>query len=421
MFEKIMAKFGYERKSSSASQALPLIDLREIYEAGLSPMTAFWLWAKSDSVGKAIDIIAKAISQIRPVLKDKKSNEYIKDHPALSLLDSPGFMTSSARLKRELATSLLLSSECYPVLTGNVNYEPSGIYHNYSCNATPVDDASGIVGSIIFTSLHDSGIYTRKEEYKRGLFVYRRSDGLAETHMIKSVTRSYGNRGQSPLERIYYQAMTKYYGNIHNSGLLKNASRPGGLWSPANGSLSQDQYEKFKEEVTNFQGAYSAGKDVVAPQPIKYENFLLNPRDMDFVQLIEASAIDIYNQYDIPLPLVISKTMTMNNYTKAVEAFYDFSVLPVASYLFNDIGRFMLPRYKDGDRFKMAIDEKDLSALKDRMITRGKDMSGTYVFSDNEIRSETGFESYDGGDVIYKPATLTPAGTDDYTGDNIKK
>jgi HK97 family phage portal protein len=212
--------------------------------------------------------------------------------------------------------------------------------------------------------------------------------------------------------------MTKYYGNIHNTGLLKNASRPGGLWSPANASLSQDQYEKFKEEVANFQGAYSAGKDVVAPQPIKYENFLLNPRDMDFVNLIESSRVEIYGQYKIPLPLVVTKTMTLNNYANSVLAFYDFAVMPVGKYLFGEMGRFILPRYKDGDRFVMSIDERDISALKERMMERAKSMAQSNVFSDNEIRTEAGYEAYEGGDAIYKPAMLTPIGEDTYTDDN---
>jgi HK97 family phage portal protein len=393
-----------------------------MFDTGLSPQTAFWLWAKSDTIGDAVDRIAESISQIRPVLKDKKTNEYIKEHPALDLLDNPGMTTSSGRLKRELATSLLLTSECYPVLTGNINYEPSGMYQVYANNVSDIEGDNGYINHLLFSAKYDMNSYYRQDDYKRELFVYRRRDDLAETQMIKSVSQSYGNRGQSVLERIYYQAMTKYYGNIHNTGLLKNASRPSGAISPKNERLTKEQHENFKEEVNEkLIGAVNAGQMIIAPTPISYENFIMNPRDMDFINLIENSRVEIYGQYKIPLPLVVTKTMTMNNYENSVYSFYDFAVIPKANYLFNEIGRFILPRYKDGDRFRMTIDEKDLSALKGRMIERGKAMAGTYVYSDNEIRSETGYEEREGGDDIMKPATLIPSGIDQYTDDNIKK
>ncbi len=415
-----MSSFGYEKKSVSEKN-ISIVDLREMFDSGLSPQRAFWLWAKSDSVGDAVDRIAEDFSQIRPVLKNIKTKEIIEDHPAINLIENPHFSTSGGRLKRELATSLLLTSECYPILVGNINYEPSGIYQIYSCNTNFIDGEDGYIKDIIFSSHIDTSTYNRQLDYKRGMFIFQRSDQLVETTQIKTVSRDYGNRGQSKLERIYYQALTKYYGNIHNTGLLKNASRPGGLWAPINASLSPEQYDKFKEEVTNFQGAYSAGKDVVAPQPVKYENFLLNPRDMDFINLIEESRVEIYGQYKIPLPLVVTKTMTLNNYANSVLAFYDFAVMPISKYIFGEMGRFILPRYKDGDKYIMTIDERDLTALKDRMMERAKNMASAYVFSDDEIRSAAGYESREGGDSIYKPAMLTPAGEDSYTADNRKK
>ena len=419
MLNKIMSFLGYEKKSNNVN--INITNLRQLYDVGLSPNTAFWLWAKSDSIGDAVDRIAEQVSQINPVLKDKKTKEIIKEHKALDLLENVKFGTNSNLLKRELITSLLLTSECYPVLVGNTNYEPSGIYQVYSCNTSINNAEDGYINEINFSSLNDTNIYLRQTEMKRNMFVYRRYDQLAETIQIKLMSRSYGNRGQSPLERIYYQALTKYYGNIHNTGLLKNASRPGGLWHPVGNSLTKEQYEKFKEEVANFTGSYNAGKDVVAPQAVKYENFLLNPRDMDFINLIEASRIEIYGQYKIPLPLVVTKTMTLNNYANSVLALFDFAILPIANYLFNQLGRFILPRYKDGERFMMTIDEKDLSALRDRMMERAKVMASANVFSDNEVRNTAGYEEYEGGDSIYKPAMLTPAGSDTYTDDNRKK
>ena len=294
---------GYEKKSSSINVNVSSIE--QMYMGGLSPLMAFWLWAKSDSVGDAVDRIAEDFSQIKPVLQDKKTKELIEDHPAIELIENPKFSTSGGRLKRELATSILLTGEGYPVLIGNINYEPSGIYQVYACNTSLIDGEDGYIKDIIFSAQNDNKTYIRQTNYKRGMFVYQCPDQLAETMQIKTISRNYGNRGQSRLERIYYQAMTKYYGNIHNTSLLKNGTRGGGLWHPINNSLTSDQYKEFRKEVANFKGPGNAGKDIVAPQAIKYEDFLIRPRDMDFINLIENSRVEIYGQYHIPLPWLL--------------------------------------------------------------------------------------------------------------------
>ena len=108
MLNKIMSFLGYEKKSNN-NVNINITNLRQLYDVGLSPNTAFWLWAKSDSIGDAVDRIAEQVSQINPVLKDKKTKEIIKEHKALDLLENVKFGTNSNLLKRELITSLLLT------------------------------------------------------------------------------------------------------------------------------------------------------------------------------------------------------------------------------------------------------------------------------------------------------------------------
>jgi HK97 family phage portal protein len=388
------------------------------YNFGLSPSMAYWLFEKSDTIGSAVDLISWAFQSMQPILKDKTNNEYVSNHPALELLNNPGYQVSSERLKYELMASFLLTSECYPVLLGNVDYEPTGIYSVNSCNANlmPADDMW--LGKIIFSAVWDMNAYTRQTIPKRKIWVYQRDNRLAETIQIINIRRRILYRGQSVLERVYYQAASKYFGNIHNAGILKNGSRPSGMWSPKEGSFSQEQYEEFKKEIKdNFMSPANAGKNIIAPRPIQYDNLMLNIRDMDFVKLIENSRAEIYSQFQIPLAMVLPETMTMNNYSNAIVAFYDQAVLPRAKFIFKLLGQFILGRYKDGDKFEMIINEKSLSALQERLFTRVKMMRDTYTFSENELRAEAGYEVSSGGNEIYKPATWIPAGMDiDETG-----
>lgn len=384
----------------------------------LSPSMAKWLWEKSDSIGDACDRISWAFAQMRPALRKKSTGEWItheEEHPLLKLLENPGSGQSALEFRFELMTSYCATGSCYPVALGNVRFEPAGLYSVGAEYAQLQEGGDGWLGDIYMSASYDHSRYQRQIIPKRP-WVYQRETGLAETIQIQNSTRRWGIYPQSVIDRVYYQAVSKYYGNQHNAAILKNGSRPGGTWSPKEGSLSQDNYEAFRNEVAKMTGPQAAGANIVAPVPVEYNNLMITPRDMDFLKLIENSRVEIYSQYQIPLPLVVTKTMTMANFENAVIAFYDMAVLPRAKFVLHTMGQWLLSRYKDGDQYELTINEKELDALKGRMIERQKSMTETGVYSDNEIRAESGYESIgDEGDTIYKPATLIPIGEDDDT------
>lgn len=389
----------------------------------LSPSTAFWLWQVSDTIGSACDKISWAFELVDPVLKDKKTGEFLTrpdDHPFLGLLANPGFKQDSSQFKFELMTSFLVAGESFPVLDGNVNYEPIQMYNVPADKANLVPDVNNDLYSIRFTDDSTQRSFQRQMIPKRKIYVYQTSDKLSETIRVMIKKRRTGVQAQSVLDRVYYQALTKYYGNMHNSGLVKNGSRPSGMFSP-DGPLNQDQYEAWKNEIREqLSGPQNAGKPLVPPRPMDYKELGLNPKDMDFVKLIEQSRNEIYNIYDIPLPLVSERTMTMSNFENSMIAFFDNAVLPRAKFVFKRLGEFALPRYKDGDRFELTYDEKSIPAMQARLLDRGKKMREIYSFAEDEIRTVVGYESLGPeGKFIYKPATLMPSGEDDdYTSDN---
>lgn len=390
----------------------------------LSPNAAMLLWELSDTIYNCVDLIAMPFSQMTYALKDKRTGEYLSkttDHPLLDLLEKPGFMQSSSEMMYSLMVSFLITSSAFPVLTGNVNYDPVSIKSIYANKANLVPDKNNQLLAFSFSDGENTEIYKRQLLPKRGIAVYQTDSKLSESIRILKAKRRNGVQSSSPLSRIIHQVYTKVYGNQHNSNLLKNGSRPSGLWSPGDGPMSQDQYEAFKSEVEcKFSGPENAGRNVIAPRPVNYTNFILNPRDMDFVNLIEASAEDIYNLYHIPLAMVSAKTMTMSNFENAQTALFDQAVLPNSYMLLKQLGDFCLPRYKDGDRYELTFDEKTLPALRARMLDTAKTMREVGAYTDDEIRTTTGHESIEGGDIVYKPANLIASGQelDDYENDD---
>jgi HK97 family phage portal protein len=371
---------------------------------------AYWMFEKTAVVKDAIERIALPFSDIMPALQDVETGEYLtkpSDHPLLELLNNPSFNFDSTKLKYSLMVSYLIAGAGYPVANGNVNFEPTQLESIMANKVTLQPGRIDELERIQFTSTNQN-IYNRQEIPKRKTVVFQTQSQLSETIQICLIHKSSGIQPLSPLESVYYQALMKYYGDKHNFGLVKNAARPGGLWSSIEKEgMSQEQHEALKLEVQKF--VQNPGKDVVSPAPVKYENFLLKPTDMDFVNLINSSKPDIYNLYDIPLALTNVDAMTQSNYENSMISLYDNGVCPRASYVFNRLGEFLLPRYKDGDKYILTYDKKSIDALKVRMFKQAEALRKIGSFTEDEIRTTAGYEVLEDkekGETIYRPANL---------------
>ena len=389
----------------------------------LAPSIAYRLYAISDVILAACNKICWAYAQIDPVLKHKKTGEIILDHPALELEKNSDMRLRKIQLRFEKMLSLLLTGECFPVLVGNVKYEPVGMFHYPACDVNVVQNPDGYINNIICTYVSVTKSFQRSISKNYNNYVFNTEDGLNQVvHILYNRKRGM-TRAQSPLESVYNQVLSKIFGHSHNKNMLQNASRPGGLWSPEQIGMTQQQYEAFKQEVRGFTGYLNSGREVVANHPIKYQNFLLNTREMDFKELLDRCKEDIYDAFDIPLPLANTQTMTMDNYKSAIGAFFDFAVLPKAKFLIGEDFAYALHRFKDGNQFEACVDERQIPAIKDRLFARGKDMTAMESYTEDEKRAATGYEALaDGtGNVIYRSAGKVPySGEDDFFNDEIR-
>lgn len=410
-----------ERKSISSSSTALSPYVQDFLGAGdgsrISSNTAYKLWSISDSVGNAVDMIAQEFAQLPPSLKEKKTGQYLNyesDHPVLAFLSKTRSGQSVYQFKYELMTSLCVAGVCYPVLMGNTKREPVGMYSIRGNQMSVVEGGDGWIGSLDSSADFDTSVYKRDIMQKGRPWTYVRNDGMAETIPIMKTAGRNGIYPESPLNRIYQQAMAKYDGHVSNRSLLKNGSRPNGTWSPEKGNMSQEGYEAFKNEVRSLQGPMNSGRDIVAPTAINYQSHTINNKDMDFVNLIDSCRIDIYQVFNIPLPLILSKTMTLGNYETAIGAFYDLAVLPRTNFIYDVFGEWLLSRYPDGDQYELTVNPDKISALKGRLIDRQARMAKIGAYSDNEVRAEGGDEGYGPeGNKIYKNATQVPIGEDE--------
>ena len=414
-----------EKSKQSDTESIRRTKLLDLFSSvgnlNVTPQSAYWLFEISDAIFKSVDMICWAFSQINPVLQHKESLEIITDHPILELENNPDPRIVKSALRYELMKSLCLTGEIFPVLYGNIKYEPVGIYHYPACNIDEMPGNDGYISELTATNYNNQKVLRRNLRDKK--YVFQDSIGMTEIRHIYYSLKRNTLRAQSPLEQILYQVLTKHYGHIHNTAMVKNGNRPSGILSPKDTNMRDDQYMVFKENVKNtLSDPVNAGECITSPQPIDYINLMLSTKDMDFALLLSESKVDIYNQFSIPLPLVLKETMTLNNYGEAIKALFDFAVLPKASFIWENYGEYLLSRYEDGKELRFFIDERQLAPLRERLLARAKDLRMIESFSEDEIRNSVGFESLSNGagNVIYRSAGKIPYSNEDvYFNDRI--
>jgi hypothetical protein len=133
-------------------------------------------------------------------------------------------------------------------------------------------------------------------------------------------------------------------------------------------------------------------------------------KDMDYLSLLKVSQISIYNLYSIPLPMVLSETMTLDNYTTANRTYYTKAVFPQFRFLADGIMNALAPRYKL-EGMELSFKESNIEDLRPVMIENMKAMKDTEVMSVNDIRAAGGYEDVDGGEQILISGNKIPLTT----------
>jgi HK97 family phage portal protein len=408
--EKASDLSGFQALYTSGADSKALVYPREAYS----------FYEDIPALATAVDIIAWAFLQIPPVLIEKKSGKILHtadEHPLLKLLAYPGRVNTQATIAYEMMVAFLLCNEVYPVLVGSQSQAPVELYIEKPLYVSPLDGSDGWVEKLTVTSRGGSRDFKRDTDNNPRMWVF--NNGNEQIAQFSSTRVGDTFRGDSPLNAIYRNLNLVKYGLTHNVGLLKNGGRPSGMFSPSQGSsMSPALYKSFQNEIRNmFTGFLNAGKMVTAPTPIEYKNFMTSNRDMDFARLLEQSRNEIFSRFGIPLPYISEKVMTLSNLSTASTVVYDSAVLPRARFLYDQLGTFLLPRYKDGDRYTLSINEAQLPALQERLAEKLKTMYETFSFTPNERRAVAGMAGVDKGDVLYQPGNVFPVGQDLDDGD----
>ncbi len=176
-----------------------------------------------------------------------------------------------------------------------------------------------------------------------------------------------------------------------NKALLDNAARPSGaLVHEAAETLSGEQFDRLKEELTNgFQGAANAGRPMLLEGGLRWQSLSLTPADMDFVALKSAAARDIALAFGVPPMLLgLPGDATYANYREANKALWRQSILPLAEKVLGAISQGLRAWFAD-EVLEIELDR--VSALSEDRERLWAQLEAAGFLTLNEKRLGAGF------------------------------
>jgi len=393
------------------------------------------LFDQTAPLSSAVDILSSEFSSLKPIVKEKKGDkeEIVSGHPVLDLLKRPNADSTGSEFLYRLAAFYLITGNTYLTASGDVRREPLEIYGPWPQQISYIqpDDKDGFAA--VFNLETQSGGMAYKRDEIGGVFRYYFED-WSELWQVKRFNPNKSMLvGQTPVSAILPEIDWYNLSSTHNVSLLKRGARPSGILTLTAGKaseeeggdvLTEDQYKRLVEQFqTKFAGASNSGKPVVFDIPDReasWETLLTTNQEMDFISGRRDTRETIYVQYKIPLPFISSSRQTFSNMETANDQLYDNGVLPLADRLFEELNLFLLPRYKRSENLTLTYDESAISALNNRKTREVKEKGETGIYTINELRTMAGMEKLDeGGDMLYRPASMVPISRDRYTDDQF--
>lgn len=364
-----------------------------------------------------IDRLAQAIASINPIVYDPSNKEFITDHPINDLLKKPSFQANKNALIYQFAAFLIMTGDNYLFVNSiGENAEPRQIFIRPPQAVSIMIGSDGFAASYTVSLNSSSKIYTRQPDINQGFRYINTSNGvtseLFHSKTFNPTTQDFNVKGCSVLNSIYYEIEQYMSTGIHNLSLLKRGATLGGIFK-TDARLHDDEYQRLKAQINEYySGDSNAGKPFLAENGLDFDATQQSNKDMDFLQLKEQVSSTIYNILRIPLPLISKDTMTLANIAASKVTFYDNGVLPWAERIYDDLGSFLLPRYKGSENYTLWYDINSIPALETRKVENLNQVKTLEVLTPNELRAQLNYKPLEGGDDLYQSSSNVPFASD---------
>jgi HK97 family phage portal protein len=390
---------------------------------GYEAITAKLLWSyykKINPLRHAIEgLISPNFANIEPVIYDKEEEMYLTKKEAiksgfgdlLDLLENPNFDCTGAEQRSKAPASYRVIGDLYFIVKSmDETSSPIDLFYVAPQSVSPLKGTDGYVQSYSTSSDRWNEIFTR-QKLADGKVSFFSQDGTKELWHIRTFNPDVDAiTGLSPISSSVIEMEQYEVANTHNNNYIKQGARPSGVLTiPADVDLSLEQEQALKQKLTSY-NANNAGDVLIVQGGQNFQEMSTSNKDMDYIEMMKRVTKEVYNNNNIPLPLVESGTMTLNNYAESKVMLYDMSILPFADMYYGEMTRLLMRRFDDSGRYCISYNEENIKALQVLRDVVNKMRLDSDSLTVDEKRTILGYDTIKGGNVILKPMNLVPLG-----------
>ena len=365
--------------------------------------TALWTPADYSALSKAgyelcitayacINYICRAAAGIEWTATVRKKDA--PDHSSLQLLAHPNDREGRRAFIFRGFASLLISGNRY-ILAGRIgNQPPLALW-------CPRPDLMQIVPGGARGQIIDH------YEYGKGTDPQKLDPSLIMHSKLFHPTENF--YGLSPLSVASRVIDISNMSNEWNMRVLQNDMRPPGALS-TDGKLDDAQYTRLKAMMKGeWQGYENAGEPMLLEGGLKWVNFMLTPKEMDWLNSTKATKRDICVVYNLDPCLVgDSEYATYSNKVEARKGAYEDVIIPFMEEFRDDLNAWLAPMFGDG--LVLDINKDKIPALQESREKQYTYLSGAWWLRVDELRKLTGQDPVGGpeGEAILVPLGKIP-------------
>lgn len=330
---------------------------------------------------KCISMLSRSASSIPFLLFNKQTNEEIKNHPIINLLNNPNPTQNRIEFFEALYSYKLISGNSFvkAVFLRSENFQnPKELF------ILRPDRMSIITG--------DCGIpiaFEYKVNSIKSIFYVDKLTGKSEILHIKNFNPINDWYGLSPVEAASYAIDQHNESSKWNQSMLQNGAKPSGaLMVKGDGEnssfLTDEQFDRLKKQLNEeFSGSENAGKPLLLEGGLEWKEMSLSPADMDFLDAKHSCARDIAMAFGVPSQLLgIPGDNTYSNLTEARLAMWEETILPMVDNILVALNNWLVPMF-DGN-VELYYDKDKISALSSRQESYWNKIASADFLTDEE-------------------------------------
>ena len=316
-------------------------------------------------------------------------------HPLLDLLARPNPLQGKFELIESLVCHLYLSGNTYIECVGPSDGRRSMENFPKELYVLRPDRMRVIPDPIHYVGGYEYSVSGRKVEFAR--------DRILHLKLFNPLDDWYG---LSPVQVAALAIDKLNAGDKWNASLLQNAAVPSGALT-CKQRLTDDQFDRLKTEMRRqIQGVSNAPEPLLLEQDLEWKELGISPKDMDWIEGLKMSALQVAQVFNVPPELVGLGPATYQNRKEARKALYTEVVCPFLNRLRDGFNNWLVPYF--GEDLVLDFDKDGIEALSEDQEALWNRVNKSEFLTVNEKRRMVGFDDLTGRDLLSLNPELNP-------------